>query len=649
MRVSTFSRLSVVAISCFSVIFLLAMYQVADTLAKSRLQLAEYQQLKSLTTVEFYRTISEYLQNGDATLLNTAEQQLDSIDQSVARLSIERLSKDITQKTVKLKTDINEKYRAWGKLSGDPLALLRNNEQGLVATNNDLLRFVQETTELSESQKQRYLTTNGKIATNLNAIVNAREKIFLSEPLNADIIKQPLEELNNLLVILNQFPLLAIKDPDSEMDDEDDLLLSDDEEAEDLSEDALSELNSLANRYQIELSNTIDQQQQRQTGFSLLNDDVKMMESIIIDGEQVLLAEQEKINQTITWVVVILLSFLVAFLVINYWLTRTVVLKPLRRLRDSFVVLVDEGRVDTIKGIPAETELGQISSSFNKMVSQLAEEDKQKATQLDLVSKAMKTMETQAQTILNSSSETSVHLDAVNEIMLSLSQVSETVNSLSEQVVATAQATQQAMNDSQHKVEEVLSASEATNAAANAGKEAIESLTQSVDSVGSIVDVISSIADQTNLLALNAAIEAARAGNHGRGFSVVADEVRQLAGKTQESLKQVSARLDLLNQASQTLEQNIYGIENASGQQKNIAEMLKENAANVVEHAISSANVAAETLAQINQQQAHFVEFETAIGNVSSEVFQSKSLAQIISDDVAEQVNDISQTLKLVT
>jgi methyl-accepting chemotaxis protein len=648
MRVSTFSRLSVVAISCFSVIFLLAMYQVADTLAKSRLQLAEYQQLKSLTTVEFYRTISEYLQNGDATLLNTAEQQLDSIDQSVARLGIEHLSTDITQKTVKLKTDINEKYRAWGKLSGDPLALLRNNEQGLVATNNDLLRFVQQTTELSESQKQRYLTTNGKIATNLHAVVNAREKIFLSEPLNADIIKQPLEELNNLLVTLNQFPLLAIKDPDNEMDEEDDLLLSDDE-AEDLSEDALSELNSLANRYQIELNNTIDQQQQRQAGFSLLNDDVKTMESIIIEGEKALLAEQEKINQTITWVVVILLSFLVAFLVINYWLTRTVVLKPLRRLRDSFVVLVDEGRVDTIKGIPAETELGQISSSFNKMVSQLAEEDKQKATQLDLVSKAMKTMETQAQTILNSSSETSIHLDAVNEIMLSLSQVSETVNSLSEQVVATAQATQQAMNDSQHKVEEVLSASEATNAAANAGKEAIESLTQSVDSVGSIVDVISSIADQTNLLALNAAIEAARAGNHGRGFSVVADEVRQLAGKTQESLKQVSARLDLLNQASQTLEQNIYGIENASGQQKNIAEMLKENAANVVEHAISSANVAAETLAQINQQQAHFVEFETAIGNVSSEVSQSKSLAQTISDDVAGQVNDISQTLKLVT
>lgn len=625
------------------------MYQVADTLAKSRLQLTEYQHLKSLTTVEFYRTISEYLQKGDATLLNTAEQQLDSIDQSIARLNIKNLTKNINEKTIKLKTDINEKYRAWGKLSGDPLALLRNNEQGLVAANNDLLRFAQSTTVLNESQRQRYLMTNGKIATTLHAVVNAREKIFLSEPLNATAIKQPVTELNNLIAMLNQFPLLAIKDPDSEMEDEDDLLFSDDEEVADLSEDTLSELNSLANRYQIELSNTIDQQQQRQAGFALLNQDVKSMESIIIEGEKLLLVEQEQINQTITWVVVILLSFLVAFLVINYWLTRTVVLKPLRRLRDSFVVLVDEGRVDTIKGIAAETELGQISSSFNKMVSQLADEDKQKATQLDLVSKAMKTMETQAQTILNSSSETSEHLEAVNEIMFSLSQVSETVNSLSEQVVATAQATQQAMNDSQHKVEEVLSASEATNAAASAGKEAIESLTQSVDSVGSIVDVISSIADQTNLLALNAAIEAARAGNHGRGFSVVADEVRQLAGKTQESLKQVSARLDLLNQASQTLEQNIYGIENASGQQKNIAEMLKENAASVVEHAISSANVAEETLAQINQQQAHFVEFETAIGKVGNEVAQSKSLAQTISQDVASQVNDISQTLKLVS
>ena len=282
------------------------------------------------------------------------------------------------------------------------------------------------------------------------------------------------------------------------------------------------------------------------------------------------------------------------------------------------------------------------------MVSKLADEDKQKAQQLNLVSTAMQTMESQAQNILDSSSTTHDHLSAAKEILVALTEVTDHVNTLSQQVVDNAQSTEQAMNSSQTKVQEVLAASEETNLAANAGREAILSLTQSVESVGSIVDVISSIADQTNLLALNAAIEAARAGEHGRGFSVVADEVRQLAGKTQESLNQVSQRLEQLNQASQALEQNIYGIERASSQQKEIAEVLKGNAANVVERAITSANVAADTLAQINQQRSHFVDFENAMGSVNSEVSHSRKLAENISKDVAEQMSDIHQTLKLV-
>jgi len=89
------------------------------------------------------------------------------------------------------------------------------------------------------------------------------------------------------------------------------------------------------------------------------------------------------------------------------------------------------------------------------------------------------------------------------------------------------------------------SVSALSDAVAESG-EMIQRLGKNKDEISGIINVIKSVAEQTNLLALNAAIEAARAGEQGRGFSVVADEVRELAGKTQQNVTEIQALIDNL-------------------------------------------------------------------------------------------------------
>lgn len=618
------------------------MYQVAQSLGNSRTQNANYQSLKSLVTIKFNRTIGQYLQTGDANLLNQAEEQLTQMSQLSQTLGVTSLDQKMNAEINELKNNINTKYRAMGKLSGDPLVLLRNVEADLLANNNMLNRYVLEKNDsFSASDKQQYLILNAAIAKSIAELIGAREKLFSDLSTDQTSINQSIKELTTLTDKLSTLPLLAIY---PEVDEDD--FFDADEEQEDLSETAISELRSLSNRYHKELTTTLELKNQKQTGLALLAKQVDNLESIMIDAEQEIVREQTHLNNRLYWIVIGLLIFLVVFLVTNYWLQRSVILNPLRKLRDSFVLLVEQGKVDNIEGIAVKTELGEISQSFNKMVNKLAKDDYEKAQQLDLVAKALSTMEAQVNNIYQSSTSTSEHVQAARSIMISLGEATENVNTLSSQVVENAQATQRAMETSQTRVALVLDASQSTNHAAQQSKTEITLLCQAVKSVTSIVDVIGAIADQTNLLALNAAIEAARAGSHGRGFSVVADEVRKLAGKTQDSLKQINDRLSQLQSASNSIESTIMEIEKASANQKNIADELQVTALEVTEQAKQSANVALDTLAQITRQQEHFNSVELAMRSVDKEVSQSQSLSESISKEVSTHVSDIGLTLK---
>ncbi|MDY5185377.1 methyl-accepting chemotaxis protein [Helicobacter trogontum] len=127
------------------------------------------------------------------------------------------------------------------------------------------------------------------------------------------------------------------------------------------------------------------------------------------------------------------------------------------------------------------------------------------------------------------------------------------------------------INDIKEMLENVYISIQNTQQQTNKLIESFETLERSTDSINQMVDTIKSIAEQTNLLALNAAIEAARAGEHGRGFAVVADEVRKLAEHTQRSLSEVDSNVKSI---TQQVEENKYAL---NQNQQNV-ELLLENA-----------------------------------------------------------------------
>ena len=181
----------------------------------------------------------------------------------------------------------------------------------------------------------------------------------------------------------------------------------------------------------------------------------------------------------------------------------------------------------------------EMSSSFHNLVSQVMSSTSQVASAAEELSAI--TAETD-KGIRRQQHETDQVATAINEMTA-------TVQEVSGSAAAASESTQAAANEASNGQQVVGNTVSSINRLAKeveSATEIIRSLEKNSDQIGSVIDVISGIAEQTNLLALNAAIEAARAGEQGRGFAVVADEVRTLASRTQSSTLEIQAMIERL-------------------------------------------------------------------------------------------------------
>ncbi|HFE38129.1 MAG TPA: methyl-accepting chemotaxis protein [Gammaproteobacteria bacterium] len=231
----------------------------------------------------------------------------------------------------------------------------------------------------------------------------------------------------------------------------------------------------------------------------------------------------------------------------------------------------------------------------------------------------------------------------IEQVATAMNQMSATVHEVANNASNTAQATRDADKEANNGRAVVNKTIESINSLASEMQQAtgvIKQLEADSESIGTVLDVIRGIAEQTNLLALNAAIEAARAGEQGRGFAVVADEVRTLASRTQESTQEIQGMIEKLQQGSQ----NAVKVMEAGSEQ---TEKTVTSAADAGV-ALESIASAVDHITTLNEQIASAAEEQSSVAEeINRNVVNVQGIASETANN-ADQTADCSDSVKEV-
>jgi methyl-accepting chemotaxis protein len=346
----------------------------------------------------------------------------------------------------------------------------------------------------------------------------------------------------------------------------------------------------------------------------------------------------ERLKEMLVTIIGIAALVLVVIAIVGVWIAGSM-LRPLRLMKANLDdIAAGEGDLTRRLAVTSQDEFGELAGSFNRFVDKIHSLVRQIAEMTSQLTGLVSEVTDQAlrseQAMERQRHETDQVATAINEMSAAAQEVAKSAQGASvaaQQTDAEGQAAKRVVDGSIQQIHALV------NDIRHSGT-SLDNLQNDVTSIVGVLGVIRSIAEQTNLLALNAAIEAARAGEAGRGFAVVADEVRALASRTQTSTQEIQSMIDRLQSGTRGA---VEAMRRSSEAGDGTSARANEAGASLdtIGHLIGTIN-------SMNAQIASAAEEQTA---VAEEINRSVHQIAVAVESVADETRHSAQTSRSLT